>query len=243
LDLAIAIVKDNIVEVLLGNGNGGFTEAPRSPVSVGTNPWSVAVGDFNGDGKPDLAITNAGDNNVSVLLGNGIGGFTEALGNPFLVGKYPRSVAVRDFNGDGKPDVAIVNAKSDNVTVLLGNGTGGFTEASGSPFSLGTVLNPFTHGTWPFCVAMGDFNGDGKPDLAIANTNNIVTVLLGNGTGGFAEAPDSPFRVGSLPKWVVVGDFNGDGKPDLAIVNRDDDNVTVLLNSYSGSGKGRGVSP
>lgn len=235
LDLAIAVVKDNIVIVLLGNGAGGFAVAPRSPVSVGSNPWSVAVGEFNGDGKPDLAITNAGDNNISVLLGNGMGGFTEALGSPFLVGKYPRSVTVSDFDGNGTPDLAIVNAKSENVTVLLGNGTGGFVETPGSPFSLGSVLNPFTHGVWPFCVAVGDFNRDGKPDLAIANTNNNVTVLLGNGIGGFAEAPDSPFRVGSLPKWVVAADFNADGRPDLATANRNDSNVTVLLNSYSGS--------
>jgi len=235
LDLAIAIVKDNIVKILLGNGIGRFTEAPGSPVSVGTNPRSAAVGDFNGDGRPDLAIPNSGNNNVTVLLGDGIGGFKKAPTSPFKVGKYPRSVAVSDFNGDGKLDLAIVNAKSDNVSVLLGNGTGGFTGIQGSPFSLGTELNPRKHGTWPFCVAVGDFNMDGKPDLAITNTNHIVTVLLGNKTYGFAEAPDSPFRVGKLPKWVVAGDFNGDGKTDLATVNRDGRNVTLLLNSYSGS--------
>lgn len=235
LDLAIANVKDNNITVLVGNGTGGFTEAPGSPIPVGTNPWSVAVGDFNGDGKLDLATANAWSGDVTVLLGNETGGFTKAPGSPFPAARYPRSVAIGDFNGDGKPDLAVVNGKSDNVTVLLGNGIGGFTNAPGSPFSLGPWFNPFTHGEWPFCVAVADFNADGKLDLAVSDTNSIVTVLLGNGTGGFAEAPDSPFRVGSYPKWVAVGDFNGDGKPDLAVVNRDNNNVTVLLNTYSGS--------
>ena len=221
--------------VLLSNGIGGFTEAPGSPFPVGVNPRAVAVADLNGDSKPDLAVANAMNDNVTVLLGNGKGGFREAHGSPFRVGRYPRSVAVGDFNEDGRPDLAIVNGKSDNVTVLLGNEAGGFTKAPGSPFSLGPWFNPATGGTWPFCVAVADFNGDGKLDLAIADTNKIVTVLLGDGAGGFADAPDSPFGVGSLPKWVAAGDFNGDGKPDLAIVNRDDNNVTLLLNTYSGS--------
>jgi hypothetical protein len=237
LDLAIAVVKDNIVKIMLGNGFGGFSEAPGSPCAVGTNPWALAVGDFNGDGRPDLAVPNAENNNVTILLGNGNGGFYRAPGSPFPVGSYPRSVVIRDFNEDGKPDLAILNAKSENVTVLLGTGSGGFIEAAGSPFILGSIFNPITHGTWPFCAAAGDFNMDGKLDLAVSNTNNIVTVLLGNGTGGFSEAPDSPFGVGSSPKWVVVSDFNMDGKPDLAIANRDDDNVTILLNNYSGSWK------
>ncbi|MGD0013077.1 MAG: VCBS repeat-containing protein, partial [Bryobacteraceae bacterium] len=130
-----------------------------------------------------------------------------------------------DFNGDGKPDLAITNHKGNNVTVLLGNGKGGFTATPGSPFPAGSFLHS---------VAVGDFNGDGKPDLATANDKDTVTVLLGNGTGGFTEAPGSPFRGGSGPFSVAVGDFDGDGKPDLAIANIGSGTVTVLLNRYSG---------
>jgi hypothetical protein len=140
-------------------------------------------------------------------------------------------VAVGDFNGDGKPDLAIANIHVPNgtVTVLLGDGRGGFTAAPGSPFPAGS---------WPTSVAVGNFNGDGKPDLAIANyDSNTVTVLLGDGKGGFTEAPGSPFPAGRNPESVAVGDFNGDGKPDLAIANQGSNNVTVLLNSYSGSAR------
>jgi hypothetical protein len=227
LDLAIADSESNAVTVLLGNGAGGFTAASGSPFPVGALPSTVAVGDFNGDGKPDLATANQLDNTVTVLLGNGAGGFTAASGSPFPVGSSPFFVAVGDFNGDGKPDLAITNHADNNVTVLLGNGTGGFAPAPGSPFPVGSE---------PLSVAVGDFNGDGKPDLATANySDGSVTVLLGNGAGGFTAAPYSPLPAGNGPQSVAVGDFNGDGKPDLAISNVESDNVTVLLNITPGA--------
>ena len=222
--LATANDDDATVTVLLNNGMGFFTAAPGSPFVVGLFPWSVTVGDFNGDGQSDLAVTNRGDNTVTVLLSNGLGGFTVAPGSPFPVGLYPYSVAVGDFNGDGKADLAVTNAGDNTVTVLLGNGAGGFTAALGSPFPVGSS---------PTSVVVADFNGDGRPDLAIANQGSSdVTVLLGNGTGGFTEALGSPFPVGSVPLSMAVGDFNGDGKPDLAVANSVSENVTVLLNTF-----------
>ena len=223
LDLAVADTNANTVTVLLGKGTGGFMAAPGSPFAVAIKPTSVAVGDFNGDGKPDLAIANNGSNNITVMLGTGTGAFTAAPGSPFATGNLPVSVAVGDFNGDSKLDLAIVNQNDDNVTVLLGSGTGGFTAAIGSPFLVGHT---------PASVAVGDFNGDSKLDLAVANQNdNTVTVLLGNGTGGFTTDPASPFPTGAIPASVAVGDFNKDGKPDLAIANSGPGNVSVLLNA------------
>jgi len=99
----------------LGNGDGSF-QAKRS-FEAGDSPWSVAVGDFNGDGVPDLAVVNGGSDNVSVLLGNGDGGFQAA--QSFGVGRFPLSVAVGDFNADGQPDLAIANSNSDTVSVLI----------------------------------------------------------------------------------------------------------------------------
>ena len=88
--------------------------------AVGTNPHSVAVGDFNKDGKSDLAVANWNSNNVSILLGNGLGAFAAAVN--YAVGTNPGSVAVGDFNRDGNPDLAVANRNSNNISILLGNG-------------------------------------------------------------------------------------------------------------------------
>ncbi len=131
-------LQGNNVTLLLGDGKGGFTAATGSPLRGRARaPHSLAVGDFNGDGKPDLAIANGASNNVTVLLGNGSGGFTAAPGSPFAVGSGPQSVAVGDFNGDGKPDLAIANFNGSTVTVLLGTGTGGFTAGPQAPIRRG----------------------------------------------------------------------------------------------------------
>jgi hypothetical protein len=224
-DLAVANGSSGTVTVLLGNGDGTFTAAAGSPITVGSRPVSVAVGDFNGDGKADLAVANYVDNTVTVLLGNGDGTFT-AAGSPIVVGNGPESVVVGDFNGDGKADLAVANNGDNTVTVLLGNGDGTFT-AAGSPIVVGNGATS---------VAVGDFNGDGKADLAVANyVDNTVTVLLGNGDGTFTPAAGSPIVVGNGPGSVVVGDFNGDSKSDLAVANNGDNTVTVLLGNGDGT--------
>jgi len=214
----------NVVFFQVTNNEGSivvFANAPGSPVTVGLNPYSVAVGDFNGDGKPDLAVANNSSNTVSILLGNGDGTFTPAA-SPATGGK-PYSVAVGDFNGDGKPDLAVANYGSNTVSILLGNGDGTFTPAA----------SPAT-GSHPDSVAVGDFNGDGKLDLAVANLfSGTVTILLGNGDGTFTPAA-SP-ATGTHPYSVAVGDFNGDGKLDLAVANRVSDNVTILLGNGDGT--------
>ena len=234
-DLAVSNYNDSTLTVLLGNGSGGFTPATGSPFAVGSNPRSVAVGDFNGDGIQDIATANSGSNNVTVLLGNGSGGFAAAPGSPFATGTTPFSVAVGDFDGDGKPDLVTANDGSSNVTILLGNGAGGFTQATGSPFAVGTG---------PLYVTVGDFDRNGKQDLATANeVDNTVTVLLGDGSGGFTEASGSPFATGTAPRSVIVGDFNGDGIPDLATSNVTSDNVSVLLGNGTGGFSAAAGSP
>ena len=193
--------------------------------TAGDGPVSVAVGDFNGDGKPDLAVANELSlfpSNVSVLLGSATGSFGGPTNFPVGDFTFPFSVAVGDFNGDGKPDLAVANSFAGNVSVLLGNGTGGFTGPTNFPA-----------GSDPASVAVGDFNGDGKPDLAVANqSSGNVSVLLGNGTGGFTGPTNFP--AGNHPFSVAVGDFNGDGKPDLAVANEFSNNVSVLLGNGTG---------
>ncbi|MBD1211072.1 MAG: VCBS repeat-containing protein, partial [Ignavibacteria bacterium] len=226
LDVATANFASNNASVLLNNGSGGYTAAVGSPFAVGTNPFSVAFGDVDGDGDMDVATANANSNNVSILLNNGSGTYTAAVGSPFAVGSLPLSVAFGDVDGDGDLDVATANRGSNNVSVLLNNGSGGYTAAVGSPFAAGTE---------PFSVAFGDLDGDGDLDMATANQiSNNVSVLLNNGSGGYTNAVGSPFAVGTEPFSVAFGDLDGDGDLDVATANDASNNVSILLNNGSG---------
>jgi hypothetical protein len=118
------------------------------------------TGDFNGDSFQDLAVANLNGNTVTIMLGNGLGGFTAAPGSPFTAGKTPYSVMVGDFDGNGVPDLAVSNSGDNTVTVLPGTGTGAFNATAGSPIAVGKG---------PYAVVVGDFNGDGIQDLATAN--------------------------------------------------------------------------
>ena len=221
-DLAVANSNDNTATILLGNGDGSFTQAANSPVPVGSGPISVAVGDFNGNAIPDLAVANAGSNTITILLGDGSGNFTQAANSPVTVGSEPSSVAVGDFDGNGVSDLAIANYGAGTLTILIGNGDGTFTQAANSPI---------TTGVGSISVAVGDFNGDGIPDLAVANYGeNTVTILLGSGNGTFAASATKP-ATGAAPSSVAVGDFNGDGTPDLAVTSEGSNTVTVLQTS------------
>src|SRR5437867_3084843 len=204
-DLAVANVNSGDVSVLLGNGDGTFQ--PALTFAAGYAPYSVAVGDFNGDGRPDLS-TIAGTG-VSVLLGNGDGTFQPAL--TFAAGNSPFSLAVGDFNGDGRPDLAAANLVDNFVSVLVVIGEGNFREA-----------RTFGAGLGPYSVAVSDVDGDGRRDLAFANVGSYdvqgtVSVLLGNGDGTFQPAVG--FDVRTFPESVAVADVNGDGRPDLAVAN------------------------
>jgi hypothetical protein len=234
-DLAVANINSNDVTILLGNGGGSFSPAAASPVPVGEGPVSIVVGDFNRDGKPDLAVANQFSNNVSILLGNGSGGFTPATTSPVRAGSGPYFVAVSDFNRDGNPDLAVANHHSNNVSILLGNRDGSFKPATASPVSVGVD---------PRALAVGDVNLDGKPDLVVANYfSNNVTILLGNGSGGFSPATIAPASVGTSPCFVVVNDFNLDNKPDLVVVNFRSNDLTVLLGDGSGGFSAAADSP
>jgi len=233
-DLAIATSSNDLV-ILLGSGTGKFGPPALTTLNSGLYPNSLVVGDFNGDGIQDLATANLESNNVTVLLGNGSGGFTEAPASPFAVGPYPYSVVIGDFNGDGVQDLATANNAGDTVTVLLGDGDAGFTEAPGSPFAV--------QGDAPVSLLVGDFNGDGIQDLAIADfSSDDVTVLLG-GAGGFTAVAAGPFATGTGPSALAIGDFNGDGIPDLATANVFDNDVTILLGDGRGAFKEASGSP
>ena len=154
-DLAVANFSGGSVTVLLGDGAGSFTEADGSPITVGTGPFFLAAADFNGDGLADLAVANRGSNSVSVLLGDGTGSFAPASGSPLTGLSTPVAVAVGDFNKDGIADLAVANHGNSKVSIFLGDGSGLFAEASGSPITVDGA---------PEFLASGDFNGDGVAD-------------------------------------------------------------------------------
>ncbi|HVP48095.1 MAG TPA: VCBS repeat-containing protein [Bryobacteraceae bacterium] len=208
--------SDSVV-IFRGLGNGTFV--PFYTAAVGHRPVSMVAADFNGDGITDLAVANSVSGDVSVLLGYGRGTFLPARNA--TAGLNPTFLALGDFNGDGKPDLAVVNARlgsNSTVYVLLGLGNGFF-----------RLPLIFTAGDNSSFVVAGDFNLDGKTDLAVANSgSNTISIFLGMGYGIFQPAQD--FTVGPNPSWIGVADLTGDGKPDLVVANGGSNNVSVLIN-------------
>ncbi len=234
MDIATVEQSAQSVAISLGNGDGSF-RAPI-PLPAGTTPVAVAVGDLNGDGKPDLVVADRGSQAVGVTdlgavwvyLSNGS---TFLPVKRFAAGSYPSSIAIKDVNLDGKPDLVVSNAgfggnDTGGVSVLLGNGDGTFRTAVS-----------YIIGQFEFSVAVADINSDGRPDLVLPavddNFNQEVLIFLGKGDGTFL-APSS--LMASQPgSSVIVGDFNGDGKPDLVLANCCGD---TAMSYFLGNGDG-----
>jgi len=249
------------VSVLLGNGDGTFQSAANQSLEEYAHPTSAAVGDFNGDGKRDLALAYYSSTRVSVLLGRGDGTFEGPTG--YSTGAWPVAgmgilgqwrVAIGEFNGDSNPDLIVINPGRmwdpqvpgsnvrGSVSVLPGNGDGSFRAPLNYPLE-----SPPNSLAMPYSVAVGDFNSDGKADLALAIANYTfsplpvitfsgVSVLLGNGDGTFQKAVN--YAAGANPIHLTVGDFNGDGRADLAVANAGsgpDGSVSVLLGTGDGT--------
>jgi hypothetical protein len=227
LVLANAVTVQGELQILFGLGNGTFGQ-PVAITNFNTGtPLAVAIADLNSDGKADLIATNNNPSAVAIRLGDGAGGFT-FLKTFDSGGIGPKFIVTKDFNGDGKTDLAIVNSSGanskGNVAIFLNDGNANFTAAG--PFAVGSGANS---------LSVGDFNGDSKFDLAIVNQGeDNVAILLGDGTGNFSAAASVP-TLGKGPEAVVNADFNGDGYADLAVSNADLGSVVV----FSGDGSGK----
>ena len=226
-DLAVSNLFADTVSILLGNGSGGFTPAATLP--VGDVPYGIAIADLNRDHNPDLAVANQFAASLSVLLGDGTGGFAPAPGSPIAVGSGPSWVVGAKLDNDRNIDLAVANQGSDTVSVLLGNGAGGFTQASGSPVLVGPCFRP-GGACGPTGIVAAKLGGDGHLDLATSNHfSDTVSVLIGDGHGGFTPGPGSPFAVGDHPLSLAAGRLDRDGLFDLAAANYSTSNVSILL--------------
>jgi hypothetical protein len=236
-DLAWDFHDSYNVTLLLGQANGGFALAPNSPIVMrqGESPHTHGIGlaDLNGDNKLDLATVNNAHNDISVALGDGRGGFAPAPRSPFAVGPSPYPLMIGDINNDGRLDI-VSNATATGpnraellpmsraLTLLLNDGQGGFRR---SAIPLRTIT--------PWSTAMGDFNRDGKQDLvATHHDQSKLTVLRGDGSGGFQEVGGSPFEMGRNVWRVALADVNRDQRLD--VIAAGGDSVRIMVGDGAG---------
>ncbi len=249
-DLIVANTYDNTVSVLLNTTAPGATTpsfSPQQTFATGSYPYSVAAADLNGDGKPDLLVTNGSDGTVSVLLNATAPGATTPSFSPqqtFATDGFPRSVTAADVNGDGKPDLIVANTWSGTVSVLLNTTPAPATTFDGNSFA---TQQTFATGSGTFFVTAADLNGDGKLDLIVANIYDSTVSVLLNTTAPGATTPSfatqQTFAVGSNPRSVTVADVNGDGKLDLIVTNGSDGTASVLLNTTTAGATTPSFSP
>ncbi|MGL1887452.1 MAG: FG-GAP-like repeat-containing protein [Reichenbachiella sp.] len=217
---------------------GGTIDATSFEAKVdytsGAQPYSVSIGDLDGDGKPDLAMVNRSINTVSIFLNTStaVGTINYAAAVEFTTGDYPYCVSIGDLDGDGKADLAVANLNSNSVSIFRNTSTGAGTINYAAKVD-------FTTGTQPYSVSLGDLDGDGKADLTVANSGSATVSVFRNtstGVGTISYADKLDYTTGTTPQSISIGDLDGDGKPDLAVTNRVSATVSIFRNTSTGVG-------
>lgn len=226
--VALALVVMTSCATVGGFADSGSPQFDEQVIHVGRAPFPIAIADVNHDGKLDIIVGNMDDGTVSVLLGDGHGHFRSAPGSPFPCNANPNDIAVADMNGDGNPDLVIANTQTPYITVLLGDGNGGFKPSAHSPFA--TKSYPHPHG-----VVVGNFMGDGKPAVITDSWGHHQILLIPTDGKGDLILPGKFFSADlHTDSGVAAADFNKDGNLDIVTVDQDAGVVGLLL----GDGKG-----
>jgi gliding motility-associated-like protein len=236
-DLVVTNTNSNTITIFRNISSSGSITATSFATgvsfSVGAQPYSVAIGDLDGDGKPDLAVSNYGSLTISVLHNTSTSGSINtssfAAKLDFSTGQEPFGVSIGDVDGDGKSEMVVSNIGNNTISIFRNTSSVGSIDASSFAARQNFAVNDVPNGT-----AIGDLDGDGKPDIVVAHygSNPTVSVFRNiSSSGSINLSAKVDFALGSGPQTVVIGDIDGDGKPDLATANQNSNNISVLRNT------------
>ena len=207
-DLAILDPTAETVTIWRGQSFGRFTRS--TVLTTGNIPKGIAVGEFNGDTDPDLAVSNRGDDTISLFTGTGASAATFTVAGTVPAGTDPGAIVAGQFDANTDSDLAVVNETGDTFSVLFGTGASAATFNAPIPNALGAGANPRG-------IAVGEFNGDGDPDLAVGNIGSDEVKVV-TGASGVNFNPFATITTGSLdPTFLAAADLDGDGRTELAV--------------------------
>jgi len=221
-DLLTTNADDDAIAVLLNDGSARFRPAPGSPFAAAGHPYSsLAICDFNGDARLDVAAPLLHSGQIGVYFGDGSGRFGPAPGAPYRVAARPGFVHAADLDGDGRPDLLATHDDVGMIDVLLNEGAGRFRFAPWSPLRIEAHV---------WSIVADDFDGDGDRDAILsASPGRRLVLLLGDGRGGLKPAEWAGLETGESPSRLASADVNADGRADIVSTNHDSGDVTVLL--------------
>ena len=221
LDIAVVNYGTNNLGIFIGYGNGTFSSQIIYSTGFGSKPHSIAIGDFNNDSRLDIVVANPFTNNIGVFMGHGDGTFSNQITYLAADNSMPASVAVGDFNNDGRSDIIVANYMADTISLFLRHGNGAFSSA---------IIFSIDANSGPWSITIGDFNNDNRLDVAVANIwLGTLAVFVGYGDGNFSNQMTYSIGSDSMPYSVAVADLNNDGHSDIAVANFGTNDVSIFM--------------
>ena len=221
LDIAATFLGSNSIGILLGYGNGSFSDITTYSTGIESSPQYLGIGDFNNDNKTDIIVANSNSSNIGIFLGYGNGNFVNMMTYSTGEKSCPVGIAIGDLDNDSRLDIVVANVLSNNIGVLLGYGNGSFSDVE---------LYSTQDGSWPISVAIADMNSDYRLDIVVANFgDDSVSIFFGYGNGTFDYQHKISTGQYTQPSWINVGDFNRDNQSDIAVVLRNSNQLKTIF--------------